>query len=69
MKAFGLVFGDIGTSPIYTLTVVVPLQTGLGEVTVGRRSAKGKGRLWNPVDLSEACPKFSRTMRRSRFPR
>jgi KUP system potassium uptake protein len=27
IKAFGLVFGDIGTSPIYTLSVIVPLIT------------------------------------------
>ena len=25
IKALGLVFGDIGTSPIYTLTVIVTL--------------------------------------------
>ena len=25
IKAMGLVFGDIGTSPIYTLTVIIAL--------------------------------------------
>jgi len=45
IKAFGLVFGDIGTSPIYTLTVIFLLLKPTEENVIGVLSLRYSGLL------------------------
>ena len=41
--ALGVVYGDIGTSPLYTMQALVRGQGGIGDRELSKRNKKNKG--------------------------